>query len=64
MHDNLIALWVIKEAMNGEAFEAYVRNVLAPELQPSTVVNCNSLATNYNKAAALWDENAGAIIRH
>jgi hypothetical protein len=30
MHDNLIAPWVIKGAMNGEDFEAYVQNVLAP----------------------------------
>ena len=52
MHDNLIAPWVIKGAMDGEAFEAYVRNVLAPELQPGTVVICDNLATHYNKAAA------------
>ena len=51
-HDNLIAPWVIKGAMDGEAFEAYVRNVLAPELQPGTVVICDNLATHYNQAAA------------
>jgi hypothetical protein len=51
-HDKLIAPWVIKGAMDGEAFEAYVRNVLAPELQPGTVVICDNLATHYNKAAA------------
>jgi transposase len=51
-HDNLIAPWVIKGAMDGEAFEAYVRNVLAPELQPGTAVICDNLATHYNKAAA------------
>lgn len=50
--DNLIAPWVIKGAMDGEAFEAYVRNVLAPELLPGTVVICDNLATHYNKAAA------------
>jgi hypothetical protein len=32
LHDNLIAPWVIKGAMDGEAFGAYIRNVLAPEL--------------------------------
>ena len=36
--DTLVASWVIKGAMDGEAFEAYIRNVLAPELQPGTVV--------------------------
>jgi hypothetical protein len=38
MHDNLFAPWVITGAMDGEAFEAYVQNVLAPELQPGTAV--------------------------
>jgi hypothetical protein len=28
MHDNLIAPWVIKGAMDGEAFGAYNRNFL------------------------------------
>ena len=50
-HDNLIAPWVIKGAMDGEAFEAYVRNVLVPELQPGTVVICDNLATHYNNRA-------------
>ena len=31
-HDSLIAPWVIKGAMNGEAFATYIRQVLAPEL--------------------------------
>jgi len=48
----LIAPWVIKGAMDGEAFEAYLHNVLAPELQPGTVVICDNLSTHYNKAAA------------
>ena len=34
MHDNLIAPWVITSAMDRDAFEAYVQNVLALELQP------------------------------
>jgi transposase len=38
--------------MDGEAFEAYAQNVLAPELLPRTVVICDNLATHYNKAAA------------
>ena len=50
--DDLIAPWIIKGAMDGEAFEAYVHNVLAPELQPGTVVICDNLPTHYNKAAA------------
>ncbi|MEN8839948.1 MAG: transposase [Octadecabacter sp.] len=50
-HDSLVAPWVIKGAMDGEAFEIYVRNVLAPELQPGTVVICDNLATHYNKGS-------------
>ena len=57
--DELIAPWVIKGAMDGEAFEAYVRNVLVPELQPGTVVICDNLATHYNKTAAAILREAG-----
>lgn len=57
--ENLIAPWVIKGAMDGAAFEVYVRDVLAPELQPRTVVICDNLATHYNKAAAETLRNAG-----
>ena len=53
MHDNLIVPWVIIGAMDGEAFEAYVQNDLALELQPGTVVSCDNLATHYNKAAVV-----------
>ena len=45
-HQSLIAPWVIKGAMDGEAFAAYIREVLAPELEPGTVVICDNLATH------------------
>lgn len=48
----LIAPWVIKGAMDGQAFAAYVREVLAPELQPGTVVVLDNLATHRNAEAA------------
>ncbi len=51
-HDSLIVPWVIKGAMNGEAFATYMRQVLAPELLPGTVVICDNLATHRNKDAA------------
>ena len=38
--------------MDGEAFAAYVRDVLLPELQPGTVVICDNLATHRNQEAA------------
>lgn len=51
-HDQLIPRWVIKDAKNGEAFAAYVHDVLVPELQPGTGVICDNLATHQNKEAA------------
>ncbi len=34
----MIAPWVIKGAMDGPAFAAYVEKVLVPELAPGTVI--------------------------
>ena len=45
--------------MDGDAFEAYTRDVLAPELYPGTVVICDNLATHHNKAAAQALKDAG-----
>lgn len=50
--DALFAPWVIKGAMNGPAFAAYVREVLVPEIEPRTVVILVNLATHKNKEAA------------
>ena len=51
-HDQLIAPWVIKGAMDGAAFVAYIREVLIPESAPRTVVICDNLATHKNAEAA------------
>lgn len=51
-HNRLIAPWVIKGAMDGAAFAAYVRDVLVPEIEPGTVVICGNLATHKNAEAA------------
>lgn len=48
----LIAPWVIKGAMDGDAFAAYIRDVLVPELKPGTVVIMDNLATHRNVEAA------------
>jgi len=48
---DLIAPWVIKGAMDGSAFVAYIREVLVPEIQPGTVVILENLATHKNKEA-------------
>jgi transposase len=50
--DALIAPWVIKGAMDGPAFAAYVRKVLVPEIEPGTVVVLDNLATHRNVEAA------------
>lgn len=55
----LIAPWVIKGAMDGEAFDTYVTQVLLPELEPGTVVILDNLATHRNAAAANAMREAG-----
>ena len=50
--EGLIAPWVIKGAMDGPAFAAYVKKVLAPSLTPGTVVILDNLATHRNVEAA------------
>ena len=54
--DQLIAPWGIKGAMNGEAFAAYVREVLVPEIEPGTVMIFNNLATHKNAHGAAASE--------
>ena len=49
--DAMIAPWIIKGAMDGLAFAAYIRHVLVPELEPGTVVVLDNLATHRNKEA-------------
>lgn len=57
--DTLIAPWVIKGAMDGDAFAAYIRQVLVPELAPRTVVGLDNLATHRNAEAARAIREAG-----
>jgi len=57
--DALIAPWVVKGAMDGPAFAAYIRDVLVPELVPGTVVILDNLATHRNSEAAKAIRQAG-----
>ena len=57
--DALIAPWLIKGSMDGEAFAAYVEQVLIPELEPGTVVILDNLATHKNTDAAKAMRDAG-----
>ena len=58
-HEALIAPWVIKGAMDGPAFAAYIRRVLVPELLPGTAVVLDNLATHRNAEAAAALREAG-----
>lgn len=60
--DALIAPWVIKGAMDGEAFAAYVKQVLIPELEPGTVVILDNIVTHKNAAAAKAMHDAGSCL--
>ena len=51
-HDGLVAPWVIEGAMDGTAFEAYIRTQLAPALEPGTAVILDNLGVHRNAAAA------------
>ncbi len=46
--DGLVAPRVIKGAMDGEAFAAYVQKVLVPDLRPGTCVILDNLSTHHN----------------
>ena len=50
---------LIKGAMDGPAFAAYIEKVLVPELAPGTVVILDNLATHKNAAAAKALRDAG-----
>ena len=50
--DALIAPWVMKGAMDGPAFAAYIQEVLIHEISPGTAVILDNLATHRNKEAA------------
>ena len=55
----MIAPWVIKGAMDGSAFAAYVEKLLVPELASGTVAILDNLATHKNAAAAKAMRDAG-----
>ena len=49
--DALVTPWMIKDAMDGQAFAAYVREVLFPENAPGTAVILDNVATHRNQKA-------------
>lgn len=57
--DAMIAPWVIKGAMDGPAFAAYVEKVLVPQPAPGTVGGLDNHATHKTAAAAKAMRDAG-----
>lgn len=51
-YDGLRAPWVIQGAMNKQAFNTYIEEVLAPELEPGTVVILDNLPAHKSQKAA------------
>jgi transposase len=50
--DGLVAPWIIKGAMDRDAFDTYIETQLAPVLAPGTVVILDNLATHKSPRAA------------
>jgi hypothetical protein len=58
----LIAPWVIKGAMNGPAFAAYVREVLVSEIEPGTVVILDNLANQKKQGSGRGPARAWLLV--
>src|SRR5215470_14768781 len=61
--DGLTAPTVIDGAMNGEVFEAYVRQQLVPTLKPGDVVIMDNLSSHKRVGDKAAIESVGAILR-
>lgn len=59
----IVAAFAFPGAMNGEAFEIYVRQLLAPSLRPGDVVILDRLAVHFSRAAREAIEARGASLR-
>ena len=58
--DELVAPWIIEGAMDGAAFDAYVRTQLAPLLEPGDVVILDNLNVHKSPRAAQAVAEQGA----
>lgn len=59
-HKGVVAPLAFKGAMNGTIFEAYVRQSLAPELQPGDIVVADGLSAHRGRSARKAIEARGA----
>lgn len=58
--DGMVAPMVLDGAMNGDAFRAYVEQVLVPELRPDDIVIMDNLPAHKVSGVRNLIENAGA----
>ncbi|SCW76039.1 Transposase [Sphingobium faniae] len=59
----MIAPMVLDGPINGDWFEAYVAQVLVPELRPGDIVIMDNLSSHKRPAVQLLIEGAGATLR-
>ena len=60
----MTAPMVLDGPMNGDAFEAYVEQVLIPTLQPGEIVIMDNLPAHRRPTIRAAIEAAGAVLRH
>ena len=60
----MTAPMVLDGPMNGDAFEAYVEQVLVPTLQPGEIVIMDNLPAHRRPKIRAAIEAAGAVLRH
>ena len=63
-HDQLTAPMVVDGPMNGSTFREYVRQVLAPTLQPGDIVVMDNLSSHKRSEVRPAIEAAGAELRY
>lgn len=59
-HDGITAPFVLDGPINGEAFRAYVEQVLVPALKPGDIVVMDNLGSHKNRAIRRAIRAAGA----
>ena len=59
----MVAPMVLDGPINGDWFEAYVTQVLIPELRPGDVVIMDNLSSHKRASVREWIEAAGATLR-
>ena len=60
----MTAPMVLDGPMNGDAFEAYVEQVLVPTLRPGEIVIMDNLPAHRRPTIRAATEAAGAVLRH